>query len=65
MLKAIIKAENIRANDVEVQRFAYELASGYGVDVQDFLNAVGEDGIRAQLDQQEAVKLIVDSAKGI
>ena len=65
MLKAIIKAENIRANDVEVQRFAYELASGYGVDVQEFLNAVGEDGIRAQLDQQEAVKLIVDSAKGI
>lgn len=65
MLKAIVKAEGIRANDVEVQRFAYELACGYGVDVQDFLNAVGEEGIRAQLDQQEAVKLIVDSAKGI
>lgn len=65
MLKAIIKAEGIRANDVEVQRFAYELACGYGVDVQEFLDAVGEEGIRAQLDQQEAVKLIVDSAKGI
>lgn len=65
MLKAIIKAEGIRANDVEVQRFAYELACGYGMDVQEFLDAVGEDGIRAQLDQQEAVKLIVDSAKGI
>lgn len=65
MLKAIIKAEGIRVNDVEVQRYAYELASGYGVGVQEFLEAVGEEGIRAQLDQQEAVKLIVDSAKGI
>lgn len=65
MLKAIIKAEDIRVNDVEVQRYAYELASGYGVGVQEFLEAVGEEGIRAQLDQQEAVKLIVDSAKGI
>ena len=65
MLKAVIKAEGIRTNDVEVQRFAYELACGYGMDVQEFLDAVGEEGIRAQLDQQEAVKLIVDSAKGI
>lgn len=65
MLKAVIKAEGIRANDVEVQRFAYELACGYGVGVQEFLDAVGEGGIRAQLDQQEAVRLIVDSAKGI
>lgn len=65
MLKAVVKAEGIRANDVEVQRFAYELACGYGMDVQEFLDAVGEEGIRAQLDQQAAVKLIVDSAKGI
>lgn len=65
MLKAVIKAEGIRANDVEVQRFAYELACSYGMDVQEFLDAVGEEGIRAQLEQQEAVKLIVDSAKGI
>lgn len=65
MLKEVIKAENISANDVEVQRFAYELAAGYGMDVQEFLSIVGEEGIRAQLCQQQAVKLIVDSAKGI
>lgn len=65
MLKAVIKAEGICANEVEVQRFAYELACGYGMDVQDFLDAVGEEGIRAQICQQEAVKLIVESAKGI
>ena len=65
MLKAIIKAECIKANEVEVQRYTYELASGYGVGVEEFLEAVGEDGIRAQLDQLEAVKLIVESAKGI
>lgn len=64
MLKAVIKAEGICANEVEVQRFAYELACGYGMDVQDFLAVVGEEGIRSQLCQQQAIKLIVDSAKG-
>lgn len=65
MLKAVVKAENISINDVELQRAAYELACGYGMDVGEFLSIVGEDGIRAQLCQQKAVELIVESAKGL
>ena len=49
---------------MEIQQYAYELACSYGMNVDEFLSYVGEDGIRAQLSQQKAVKLIVESAKG-
>lgn len=64
MLKAVIKAEGICPNAMEIQQYAYELACSYGMNVDEFLSYVGEDGIRAQLSQQKAVKLIVESAKG-
>lgn len=63
MLKAVVKAEGIEANEVEVQRAACELAYAYGMDTADFLSLVGEDGLRAQLAQQMAVDLIVQTAK--
>ena len=65
MLKAVIKAEGICPNAMEVQQSAYEIACSYGMNVDEFLSYVGEDGIRAQLSQQKAIKLIVDSARGI
>lgn len=65
MLKAVIKAEGICPNVMEVQQSAYEIACSYGMNVDEFLSYVGEEGIRAQLCQQKAIKLIVDSAKGI
>lgn len=65
MLKAVIKEEGICPNAMEVQQSAYEIACSYDMNVDEFLSYVGEDGIRAQLCQQKAIKLIVDSAKGI
>ena len=59
MLKAVIKAENICPNVMEVQQYAYELACGYGMNVDEFLSYVGEDGIRAQLSREKAIKLSV------
>ena len=65
MLEAVIKEEKLEANEEEFLQEATALAAAYGMEAEQFISIVGDAGIKKQLCMQKAVRLIVDSAKGI
>lgn len=63
VLEAIVKAEDIEANDEEVEAEYKKLSENYGMDIERIKKLISVDNIKYDLAQQKAIELLKNSVK--
>ncbi|MEI3102270.1 MAG: hypothetical protein V8T45_11260 [Oscillospiraceae bacterium] len=63
LLEAVVKAENMEVTEEDTEEYMKKVAEGISAKVEDMKSYFSKDFIKAELKEERATNLIIDSAQ--